>query len=214
MAAIPIEVCPDDPSLRRHRHRCLHLLYVPPTPCVLCLPPPSIVSQKDLYPGDQLDQDPKKKTIVVLGNGWGATSFLKSLDNEDYNVVVISPRNYFLFSPLLPSVTVGTLEARSIIQPTRYITRHKKRKCAVYEAEATDVDPAKKTVTFRDASETNEEHKEVTISYDYLVYGVGAENQTFGIKGVKEYGCFLKELKDADKIRRKLLDCEWNTVRA
>ncbi|KAJ9116178.1 hypothetical protein QFC20_000858 [Naganishia adeliensis] len=164
-------------------------------------------SQKDLYPGEQLDQDPKKKTIVVLGNGWGATSFLKSLDNEDYNVVVISPRNYFLFSPLLPSVTVGTLEARSIIQPTRYITRHKKRKCAVYEAEATDVDPAKKTVTFRDASETNEEHKEVTINYDYLVYGVGAENQTFGIKGVKEYGCFLKELKDADKIRRKLLDC-------
>jgi NADH:ubiquinone reductase (non-electrogenic) len=166
-----------------------------------------LVSQKDLYPGEQLDQDPKKKTIVVLGNGWGATSFLKSLDNEDYNVVVVSPRNYFLFSPLLPSVTVGTLEARSIIQPTRYITRHKKRKCAVYEAEATDVDPAKKTVTFRDASETNEEHKEVTINYDYLVYGVGAENQTFGIKGVKEYGCFLKELKDADKIRRKLLDC-------
>jgi hypothetical protein len=58
---------------------------------------------------------------------------------------------------------------------TRCITRHKKRKCAVYEAEATDVDPAKKTVTFRDASETNEDHKEVTISYDYLVYGVGAE---------------------------------------
>ena len=169
---------------------------------------PPAVSQKDLYPGEQLDQDPKKKTIVVLGNGWGATSFLKSLDNEEYNVVVISPRNYFLFSPLLPSVTVGTLEARSIIQPTRYITRHKKRKCAVYEAEATDVDPAKKTVTFRDASETNEDHKEVTISYDYLVYGVGAENQTFGIKGVKEYGCFLKELKDADRIRRKLLDCK------
>jgi NADH:ubiquinone reductase (non-electrogenic) len=159
-----------------------------------------------------LDQDPKKKTIVVLGNGWGATSFLKSLDNEDYNVVVVSPRNYFLFSPLLPSVTVGTLEARSIIQPTRYITRHKKRKCAVYEAEATDVDPVKKTVTFRDASETNETHKEVTIPYDYLVYGVGAENQTFGIKGVKEYGCFLKELKDADKIRRKLLDCEFERL--
>lgn len=62
--------------------------------------------------------------------------------------MVVSPRNYFLFSPLLPSVTVGTLEARSIIQPTRFITRHKKRKVEVYEAEAQDVDPINKTVTF------------------------------------------------------------------
>ena len=118
----------------------------------LTIQSPYTVTQKDLYPGTQLDQDPKKKTIVVLGNGWGATSFLKQLDNEEYNVVVISPRNYFLFSPLLPSVTVGTLEARSIIQPTRFITRHKKRKVAVYEAEATDVDPIGKTVTIEGES--------------------------------------------------------------
>lgn len=54
--------------------------------------------------------------------------------------MVISPRNYFLFTPLLPSVAIGTLDARSIIQPTRYITRHKQRQVHVYEAEATDVD--------------------------------------------------------------------------
>jgi NADH dehydrogenase FAD-containing subunit len=61
---------------------------------------------------------------------------------------VISPHNYFLYTPLLPSVTVGTLEARSIIQPTRFITRHKKRKVNVIEAEAKEVDPVSKTVTF------------------------------------------------------------------
>lgn len=44
----------------------------------------------DRHPADQLPQDPDKKTIVVLGNGWGATSFLKGLDTEDYNVVRIS----------------------------------------------------------------------------------------------------------------------------
>lgn len=46
-----------------------------------------------------------------------------------------------------------------------------------------------------------------TISYDYLVVGIGAQNQTFGIKGVEEYGCFLKEAWDAQKIRTKLMDC-------
>lgn len=32
-------------------------------------------------------------------------------------------------------------------------------------------------------------------------------NQTFGIKGVEQYGCFLKEVWDAQKIRSKLMDC-------
>ena len=39
-----------------------------------------------------------------------------------------------------------------------------------------------------------------TIKYDYLVYAVGAETQTFNIKGVREYSCFMKELKDAEKV--------------
>ena len=106
-----------------------------------------LVTQKDAYPGEQLPADPSKPNVVVLGSGWGATSFLKNLDTEQFNVTVISPRNYFLFSPLLPSVTVGTIEARSIIQPTRYITRHKKRRVAVYEANAQEVDPVKKVVS-------------------------------------------------------------------
>ncbi|CAD6580551.1 MAG: NADH:ubiquinone oxidoreductase, partial [Tremellales sp. Tagirdzhanova-0007] len=165
------------------------------------------ITQKDAYPGDQLPTDSSKPTLVVLGSGWGATSFLKNLDTEEFNVVVISPRNYFLFSPLLPSVTVGTLEPRSIIQPTRYITRHKKRRVAVYEAEARAVDPVKKTVTFTDLSDVRPDADSVTIPYDYLVYAVGCENQTFGIKGVNDHACFLKELSDADKIRTKLLDC-------
>ncbi|RXK41726.1 NADH dehydrogenase [Tremella mesenterica] len=165
------------------------------------------VTRQATHPGDQLPDDPAKPTVVVLGSGWGATSFLKNLDTEEFNVVVVSPRNYFLFTPLLPSVTVGTLEPRSIIQPTRYITRHKKRRVAVYEAEAQDVDPIKKTVTFQDLSDIRGAAGSVTIPYDYLVYAVGCENQTFGIKGVTEHACFLKELSDADKIRTKLLDC-------
>jgi NADH:ubiquinone reductase (non-electrogenic) len=59
---------------------------------------------------------PKKK---VLGTGWAGTSFLKNLDCSRYEVKVISPRNYFAFTPLLPSVTCGTVEPRSIIEPIR-----------------------------------------------------------------------------------------------
>ena len=47
-------------------------------------------ARKDKRPGEQLPFDEKKKTVVVLGSGWGATSFLRSLDTEDYNVVSCS----------------------------------------------------------------------------------------------------------------------------
>jgi NADH:ubiquinone reductase (non-electrogenic) len=45
------------------------------------------VTQKDRHPGEQHDFDPEKKTIVVLGSGWGATSMLKvrfSLNCDHY----------------------------------------------------------------------------------------------------------------------------------
>lgn len=65
----------------------------------------------------------KKKKIVVLGTGWAGTSFLKDMDISSYDVEVVSPRNYFAFTPLLPSVTCGTVEARSVVEPVRNIIK-------------------------------------------------------------------------------------------
>ncbi|XP_071907051.1 external alternative NAD(P)H-ubiquinone oxidoreductase B1, mitochondrial isoform X2 [Coffea arabica] len=68
---------------------------------------------------DHGNKKSQKKRVVVLGTGWAATSFLKDLDISSYDVQVVSPRNYFAFTPLLPSVTCGTVEARSIVEPVR-----------------------------------------------------------------------------------------------
>ena len=64
-----------------------------------------------------------KKKLVVLGTGCAGTSFLRNLKNPSYDIQVISPRNYFAFTPLLPSVTCGTVEARSIVESIRKIVR-------------------------------------------------------------------------------------------
>ncbi|KAJ3117860.1 NADH:ubiquinone oxidoreductase [Phlyctochytrium bullatum] len=145
------------------------------------------------HPPKQFEWDPTKKTIAILGTGWGSTSLLKSLDTENYNVVVISPRAYFLFTPLLPSCTVGTIELRSIMQPIRFLTRFKKREVLFIEGNCINIDPEKKFVTVEVSTQN--------IPFDYLVVGVGAENATFGIPGVKEHG------RDARRIRTHLLDC-------
>jgi len=165
------------------------------------------ITQRERNPGPQLPHDPSKKNVVVVGSGWASTAFLKSLDTSDYNVTVISPRNFFLFTPLLPSVAVGTLAANSILQPIRYLTRHKNRKVTVIEAEAKTVDPIAKTITFADETEVQGEISSTTIPFDYLIYAVGAETQTFGIPGVKEHACFMKEIQDADKFKRRFMDC-------
>ena len=45
------------------------------------------ITQREKHPGPQLPFDPEKKTVVVLGSGWGATSLLSTIDTTDYNVV-------------------------------------------------------------------------------------------------------------------------------
>ncbi|KAJ3276132.1 NADH:ubiquinone oxidoreductase [Terramyces sp. JEL0728] len=105
------------------------------------------------HPPEQFNFDPSKKTLAILGSGWAATSFLKDLDTENFNVIMVSPRNYFLFTPLLPSCTVGTIELRSIMQPLRYITRFKNREVMFVEADCTNIDSEAKTITIKDNSE-------------------------------------------------------------
>ena len=36
-----------------------------------------------------------------------------------YDVTLVSPRNYFLYTPLLPSSATGAVEPRSIVDPVR-----------------------------------------------------------------------------------------------
>ncbi|KAK3368133.1 pyridine nucleotide-disulfide oxidoreductase-domain-containing protein [Podospora didyma] len=162
---------------------------------------------QDRHPDEQIEPDPSKKTLVILGTGWGSVSLLKRLDTENYNVIVISPRNYFLFTPLLPSCTTGTIEHRSIMEPIRTILRQKKASVKYYEAEATSIDPERKIVRVTDNSEVKGATTETEVPYDMLVIGVGAENATFGIPGVRENSCFLKEIGDAQLIRKKIMDC-------
>ncbi|OAA68056.1 alternative NADH-dehydrogenase [Niveomyces insectorum RCEF 264] len=162
---------------------------------------------QDRHPEPQLPPDPNKKTLVILGTGWGSVSLLKKLDTENYNVVVISPRNYFLFTPLLPSCTTGLIEHRSIMEPIRTICRAKRGPVTFYEAEASSVDVQRKVVKIRDSSDVRGDTTETEVAYDLLVVGVGAENATFGIPGVREHSCFLKEIGDAQQIRKKIMDC-------
>ncbi|CAF5227186.1 unnamed protein product, partial [Rotaria magnacalcarata] len=63
----------------------------------------------------------KLVTLIRLWftTGWGAVPLLKHIDTEKYEAVCVSPRNYFLMTPLLPPVSVGTVETRTVIESIR-----------------------------------------------------------------------------------------------
>merc|ERR1719463_395358 len=61
----------------------------------------------------------EKKKVVVLGSGWGALSFVRKLDPREYNVIVVSPRPFFFYTPLLVGSTTGVVSPGAIIEPIR-----------------------------------------------------------------------------------------------
>lgn len=132
-------------------------------------------------------QHNRRRKLVILGTGWGSYSLLRNVDKEFYDVIVISPRNHFLFTPLLASTTVGTLEFRSIIEPIRnsgFRDEHH-----FHLSHAIGLDPEKQVVHCASALDPA---KRYDVLYDVLVIGVGAVPNDFNIPGVKKHAFFLK----------------------
>lgn len=151
----------------------------------------------------------------------------RQLCPKKYQTLVISPRSYFVFTPLLASTAVGTLEFRTVLEPVR--SRYKPN-VEFIQGWADDVDFARKSVTieenaveYKKAAKSADlgyaeqrvgtdtadqgQGKRWTVNYDKLVVGVGCYSQTFGTKGVKEHAYFLKDISGARKIRKRILEC-------
>lgn len=111
-----------------------------------------------------------KPKLVILGSGWGSVALLKTLNPEDYHVTVVSPVNYFLFTPMLPSATVGTLELRSLVEPIRSIVQRVRGH--FMQAQAEEVEFSEKLL---EVSQTDSwgVKRHFYLPYDKLVIGVG-----------------------------------------
>ena len=111
-----------------------------------------------------------KPKLVIVGTGWGSVALLKGLNPDDYHITVVSTENYFLFTPMLPSATVGTLELRSLAEPVRRIVQ--RAKGHFLKAEAVDVEVSEKLLEVKQVdAEGNDAH--FYLPYDKLVLGVG-----------------------------------------
>jgi NADH dehydrogenase FAD-containing subunit len=152
---------------------------------------------------------------------WSGFVLSRQLDQKKFQTVVVSPRSYFVFTPLLASTAVGTLEFRAALEAVR----GRGSGVEFFQGWADDVNFDQKRLTV-EAAVTGPEQalplsgkkeelgrekgKTFDISYDKLVVAVGCYNQTFGTKGVKENALFLKDMSDSRKIRKRILECKSN----
>nr|CAD1819339.1 unnamed protein product [Ananas comosus var. bracteatus] len=151
----------------------------------------------------------EKPRVVVLGTGWAGCRFLKGLDMKMYDAVCISPRNHMVFTPLLASTCVGTLEFRSVAEPVSRIQSALAGapNSYFYLASCLGINTDKHEVYCETVSSDGlpSDPYRFKVAYDKLVIAAGAEPLTFNIKGVTEHAIFLREVYHAQEIRRKLL---------
>ncbi|MDO6394105.1 NAD(P)/FAD-dependent oxidoreductase [Leptospira santarosai] len=137
----------------------------------------------------------RKRKVVVIGAGFGGLQAIKKLSrNNDLEITVIDKKNHHLFQPLLYQVATAVLSPADIAIPIRSLVGERSNVTVVL-GEATKVDLAAKTVYYQNTS-TN---------YDYLILSAGARSSYFGNDHWEKYTIGLKNLKDALKIRHKLL---------
>jgi NADH:ubiquinone reductase (non-electrogenic) len=137
--------------------------------------------------------------LVVLGCGFGGYSLLSQLPLRRWEATLVSPRNYFLFTPLLPSAAVGTVELRSILEPAL----RRLRPLRLLESEAVDVDWRERRVRCVSAIEPGLAFE---VPFDHLVIAIGARANDFGIPGVARWAVPFYTLDDARRVRRRILE--------
>lgn len=142
-----------------------------------------------------------KKKILILGGGFGGMHVLKELqkkmDVKNTSITIVSEKNYFLFTPMLPEVASGMLNPRDITMPIRDFCT-----CAkFYQANVFSIDLEQKLVTIT----RKFDGKNHAMEYDYLVLAVGSINNFFGNKAIEENSFTIKTVEDAIELRNQIL---------
>jgi len=144
---------------------------------------------------------PSIKKILILGGGFGTISVLKNiqkiLDNEKTEITIVSDKNYFLFSPMLPQVSSGLLHPSNISIPMRNFCTKSKFIQASVEA----IDLNSKLVTIQRTFDG----KVHALEYDYLVLALGSKINFFSNNNLENHSFPIKTTEDALSIRNHVL---------
>jgi NADH dehydrogenase len=137
----------------------------------------------------------------VLGGGFAGIGAARKLKQAEVDVTLVDKHDYHTFQPLLYQVATDLLETSACGHPLRDLF-HEQPNAAVHEATVTSIDLASREVRFAEMA---------PLTYDYLVLGLGAEVDFFGVEGAPEHAFPMYTLADAVRLRDHVLQ-KWEAA--
>jgi NADH dehydrogenase len=139
--------------------------------------------------------------VLILGGGFAGIGAAQKLEHADAEVVLVDRHDYHTFQPLLYQLATGLLETTAVGHSLRdLLSRHENT--ALHKAQVTAIDLDRRTVEFDEIA---------PISYDYLVFALGAEVNFFGTAGARDHAFPMYTLPHAVRLKDHLLE-RWEAV--
>ncbi len=145
----------------------------------------------------------EKKKIILIGGGFAGIEFVKKIDTQLFDVLLIDKINHHQFQPLFYQVATSQIEPASISFPFRNIFKHKEN-LQIRLAEVLEVNDTAQLV-----KTTVGEFR-----YDYLVIAIGCKTNFFGNQNIAKYSFTLKTTYDSIAIRNHILQTFENIISA
>lgn len=140
-------------------------------------------------------------SVVIVGSGFTgfecARRLARRVRKRDVDVTIISPVDYMLYTPLLPDVAGGVIDARFVTIPLAG-TLHGVRKV---RGRVDKIDLVQHTLSFTDL-----EQRSCNLSWDRLVLTPGSVTRLFDIPGLATYARGLKSVAEALYLRDHVLE--------
>ncbi len=137
---------------------------------------------------------PSRPKVVVVGAGFAGLAAVEELAKFTADVTLVDRHNFATFQPLLYQVATAGLNPGDVAFPIRTVIRSMTR-TKFEQGELASVDAERKFIVLEDGR---------TLDYDYLILGVGATANYFGIAGAREYSHAIYTLDEALDVRNHL----------
>ena len=148
--------------------------------------------------------------ILILGGGFAGIEVLNRLQNafqDDIRVdiTLVSRDNFFLFTPMLPEVSSGSIETRHIVTPIR--TFCKRARFIEANVRSINLKSKKVTVSHKIGKELEPiDQRDHVLEYDYLTIALGGETNFFGNTEIEKHSFTMKTVGDAMLLRDHIIN--------
>jgi NADH dehydrogenase len=138
----------------------------------------------------------ERPRVLILGGGFAGVGAAQKLDDAQAEVVLVDRHDYHTFQPLLYQLATGLLDTSAVGHSLRdLLAGH--ADTTIHKTAVTAVDLEKREVRFDEVE---------PITYDYLVYGLGAEVNFFGTEGAADHGFPMYTLPNAVRLKDHVLE--------